>query len=907
MVVAEVATGYGSITLIEGPAGIGKTRLLNEAFIDANVPIKRAAARELEQGRSFGVLRDALGLQIDSTSTAQDEEEQDRAHLFLRVERIIDSIEKETLSDPFVLVLEDLHWIDEPSCLVIDRVIENASELPIALVFTFRPDPAPTALQIVRQNATRSNARTFSLHALSSQEQDELVTDIVAGDVGPHLARTVAGASGNPLFLEEVLTSLRDEGGLVRDGDAVDTEVDIAPSSFRLAILRRFSSLPESTLAILRTAAALGGAFHLSDLAIAVGLSISETERDLRPAIAGGLLTEDGPRLAFEHDLVRDAIYYDSPEPVRIAIHRELAARLSTANSTFEMVAEQAYRGARPGDHDCIEWLRNAGRSLSAAAPVAATKYLEKALELSIDSRQEAAIASELVVPLTYSARLYEAEKRARAAIELLQDPLTKARLRADLGHVLYLQDDYQTGFAEMKGAAETPGLDRGERARLLALMVSTANEYSADLEAAAQEALTIANENGDLPSQALALIGLSKLARGRADLSAALSLAERAHSVARLSGDVPTQLSILIKIPAPLIHLDRFDEARAHLDDAIKLAERTGNTWLLPQFIGGLGMVSFLAGDWDDAQRDLDESLQNLPVPAEKPVPASFLAVLYSKQGNIGRAEEVLAAHSPHQPVEDVEPQYRWACAQVAAGKNDLPSAVDHIRSVVDHYEQAWGLMALWTGADLIPLLVRAQALDLARRFLVRVESVASAVESNLARATPFRCRGALENDPEQLETAIEALSNSPRRPLIAETHLDAATLLSVRGDKERAIAHARSAHDIFQRLGADPSLRNTRALLRSLGAPTGIRGPRARPATGWAALTRSEASVAELVAEGLPNREIAERLFVSKKTVESHLGSAFRKLGIRSRVELARLALQEAARADQVRKDPE
>lgn len=908
----EAATaGHGSVTFVEGIAGMGKTRLLDEALARAKVNTKRAASRELEQGRPFGVFVDALSLDPKDLSLGPTQEPLERPQTFAAVDEILRTIEDLGMKGPLALTLEDLHWVDEPSCMVLDRLLHLSHGLPVALICNLRPDPAPAALQVVLENAARLGATTLTLQPLGIEERSGFVEEILGGMPGPHLEQTIDGASGNPLFIEEILSSLLEEKSVAKRDGVVDTEVDIAPTNFRLAILRRFSSLPEDSLALLRVGAALGGTFTISDLTSATETPVEDIPRVLRAPIANGLLSAEERSFAFAHDLVRDAIYYDSPEPLRAAMHRRLAARLAASGAPAEQIAEQAYRGGSPGDEDCIGWLRAAGRSRASDSPGTAIRYLTRALELAATPNACAQIQAELVRPLMWGARLDKAESTARAALPLIEDPSDRASLMTDLGHVMYLQDDYHSGFAEMKRAAETPGLDKSERARRLATMAHVANEYSPELEDAAKDALRLAIEADDLSTQAFALSALSKLARGRDDVHASLELAEQAYAKAQLSGDAAAVYSAALRLVPPLFHLDRFADALSLLEETIEAAERTGSTWLMPQFISQRGAASYFLGDWDEAVRDLEESLRmgaSNKLPAEQTSVASCLAILNIRRGDLSRADALLDEWSPKELVEDNEPQYRWARAMLANARGNLEEAAAEARVVFDTYGSKWGPMAVLTGGDLVSVLVDAGELDLATRYTARIEAVAEKTGTVCSKATLLRCRGLLEGDPEPIAIATKLLSGIGRLLQEADTHMDAGRLFVAQTQQDKAAPHLLAAVDLYTKLGADPSVRRAQALLRTLGIRSGSKGVRGRPETGWESLTPSEASVAQLVADGLSNSEIAERLFVSKKTVETHLGRVFRKLDARSRIDVAKqvLSRREDNILNEVRQDP-
>jgi DNA-binding CsgD family transcriptional regulator len=204
-------------------------------------------------------------------------------------------------------------------------------------------------------------------------------------------------------------------------------------------------------------------------------------------------------------------------------------------------------------------------------------------------------------------------------------------------------------------------------------------------------------------------------------------------------------------------------------------------------------------------------------------------------------------------------------------------------VRSVRAHA----GLQGVRT--DLIRLALACDDHGRARDAAAAVAEIAR--ENDLASldGAALRCRGLAENDPEILDAAVSAYARGPRPVELALASEDAGTAFARRGMGERARPLLEQALEIYERLGAARDLARAEAALREAGIRRGRRGPRSRPQIGWRSLTPTEHSVVDLVAEGLSNPQIGDRLYVSRRTVQTHLAHVFAKLDITSRAQLA------------------
>jgi len=255
---AELEGGAGGAVLVEGEAGIGKTRLVQwvvESAGERGIRVMAGACRSFERTRPFAAVREALRLRGGSPDdrragiarllSGEDRRpgaaEHDVRHRV--VEEVVDLVESECGHGPLLLALEDLHWADDSTLIVVRSLLDRLGDLPVLLVATMRPAPASSGLDLLLADAISAGLPLLQLAPLSAVEVGELVRAETGSSPGPALARAVGRAAGNPLWVVEILRALATEGLPEADGQAA-----ALPDSLRQLVLRRMRELPDATL-----------------------------------------------------------------------------------------------------------------------------------------------------------------------------------------------------------------------------------------------------------------------------------------------------------------------------------------------------------------------------------------------------------------------------------------------------------------------------------------------------------------------------------------------------------------------------------------------------------------------------------------------------------------------------------
>jgi DNA-binding CsgD family transcriptional regulator len=904
--VDEAASGHGRSIVLEGEAGAGKTRLLDEALDAAaqrDFTVVRGAAEEIEQTRPFGLLARAFALDPRSGDA-------ERAAIgallsgaapvgglavlsqipelrFRALESVLTLVEGLAVRRPLALGLDDLHWADPSTLLTVAALARRVSTMPILLIGTMRSPPASVELEAAL-DVLAPGSDHLVLGPLASEAVERLVAELHGGRPPPELLGRVAAAGGNPFFVIELVAGL---------GDDAAATGSLSPSLQR-TVLRRIRHLPPDAAGVLQLAAVLGSSVSVRDLSQLTGRSPVELLDPVQASVRAGLLVEASGRLAFRHDLVREALYHDIPVSLQAALHREAGRALAAIGAPAAQVAGHFAASASPGDTEAVSWLRRAARESTAHAPETAVGLLERALELAdAPDGQPGALRAELADALFAAGRHERVEAVAREALRYELDSEAAGRMRVRLTQALLLDGRLTEAAEELDRLDEHPELT-GHRARLL-VEAALSRALGWDLPRAgtlADEALSLARAQSDREIESIALYVQSWVHYFSGEYDRAIELGRDAVA---LADDTPGghghRHHPCLFLGVVLSHSDRADEAADVLRRGRALADGLGTAWDPPMYHAATAQMHLRAGDWDDAVAEAEASLaftEELGTRLGIVWPLSFLGYVKVRRGDRAEAERAVARAEAE--VAALGPRFGfdwmiWVRALLTESAGEPTGALAGLGQLWDLLV-GLGIASQYQhfGPEVVRLALVCGDGARAAAVAATVEAAAPTAGSPSYLGAALRCRGLVDGDPDALVAAVAAYRRGSRRPETAAAEEDAGLALARAGRHEEAIAFLDAALELYKAVGA--RLDEERLVSGAAGVRLRRRRPaRPRPTFGWDSLTRTERAVVALVGEGLTNAEIARRLVVSRRTVESHLYHVFTKLGVSSRLELA------------------
>jgi ATP/maltotriose-dependent transcriptional regulator MalT len=913
-----LAQGQGRAVLIEGEAGIGKSALVRTVMPEAaaaGCQVFWAACDELSQAFPLLPLLQVLDsdpdggrgrIAVSSLLRAEMPVGNRVDVIAAAAERLLSLVDDLCAKAPVMLVIDDLQWADPASVMTIGRLARAVRSVPLLLVATSRP--VPKREDIVALRRALSPGSVVSLTSFTTDETAELVGTLAGGAPGPRLLKLAEGAAGNPLYLTELVEALARGGALDAEGEIVEATSDHTPGSLSAAITDRLEFLSPAAREVVRVAALLGLDFAVSELAVVSGRRLTDLLPILDEAILAGVVLESGAELTFRHPLIRSSLYEGMPTAVRSAWHRDAARALMDDGAAPERVARQLLPTVEQGDADgavdrwVFAWLAEAGPQLVGQAPHVAIPLLRWAMSgIPAGVAPHADLACRLADALY---RVGEPDAAAEVATAALGHA-TRPDLLVDL-HWTLTQCRASYGRSEeslraLNLALETPGIQPRHRARLLVL---AARAYRAlgRMERAtqvAERALDAAKDSSDRWAMGWALNILTILYSTRGESTKALPLFDQALAVSE--GD-PTlaDLHLLLRInqAVTLGELDRYDDAINAVEQVRQLAGDTGNVVRLTQAQSALGELLFDVGRWDDALAEIEVALGSSKDPAVECSQHSVAATIQLHRGDAGVSERHLAeaaefaARMGNRVITARSLATSLRHEQAEAPSEALAVLMEALSDNVEEREEMADLFA-----DAVRLAVSVGDTSVAQRLVQRAESMAATSPAPHRRAVAPHCRGLLDNDPERLLRAAEGYRTAGR-PLPRAQALEAAAgLLAERGDVTGARIHFTDAYALYAKLGAEWDLARTQARFRSYGIRRGPRVRHRQARRGWDSLTPSETRVAGMVAQGMSNPQIAAQLFLSRRTVQTHVSHILAKLELQSRTDIAREASQREA----------
>jgi DNA-binding CsgD family transcriptional regulator len=902
------ATEGGGVIVIEGEAGAGKSSLLGGAAqmaAERKMLVLRARGGEYERDFPYGVVRQLFEPVL---------RERDRRAELLSGSAALaapvfepggDSAEGGAIehglywltadlsgATPLLLAVDDAHWADVASLQALSYIGRRLEELPVALVVGVRTGEPGLHEELLDELRRDPCGRVIEPPPLSSAAAAELVGGEAGIESTPRFAEACRDATaGNPFLLAELGRALG-SAELEWSEESVECLTRAAAAGMSSSIRTRLTRLGECSVEVARAVAVLEPNAAPRPIAELTGLAPEEVTDASERLIAAHLLTDSGAP-GFVHPLIRDAVLTDLSEPRRADLHAAAARVLHGAGAEVDAVAAHLLLAAPAGDEWVVRELRSAAAAaLGRGAADAAVRYLRRALLEPPGGDERPAVSRELGVALLRSndPEGIEVLRTVRAAAS---DPVLRAEIANEMASSLGLRNGNEEAATLLEGSlAEIPDPD-GELGTFLRGWLLAQAIWG--LERVPEGVITEQLPAPDTIQNRLVLQGTAAL------YSLGLSSMEQARQIAlSVTADPEGLLADAIVGLTPqgglvaLVLADCGDRVTGLFDLAIEGARRRG---VLPGIGGGhgvRGLAHYCEGDLRDAQADAEIAvgiLERFGLATPLALWSGVAVRVLLARGELTSAEALLERlWSGRQPIPGnpgavllcARGEVRVAAGRHAEARHDFLAAAERIAWLPCANPEVYPWRTGMAGCEAAlgnaveARAIAAEAVDLARR-AGGVRGIGIAL----------RTLGVVSGGTEGIELLAEAegvLAGTRARLQHAEALLERGAALRRANYRRDAREPLREALELAHRCGAAPLEERARAELAATGAR-----PRKAVFTGVESLTPSELRVARLAADGMTNREIAQSLTVTAKTVETHLRHVYQKLDIARRTELA------------------
>ena len=906
---ADLQAGRGGVILVEGWPGIGKSRFLAEAgrlALDVGMLLAAGRADEIEAVAPLSPLLSALSSGDRPVLARQRLRALERPgdQRFWLVEELAELLELRSRETPLLISLDDLQWADPATIWAVQALSQRLLSSPVGWLMAVRPGLMPAGLPRLLSELTAAGASRIELGPLSVSDTEALAASLLGGSPDPRLRSFLEGAGGNPFLSLELLHALlADESISLTDGVASVLTPGV-PERFRLSVRGRLVTLSVAARQFLQAGSVFGRSFSLADVATVLGSWPGVLVSVVDEALQANVLTDSGSRLEFRHDLIRQAITEDMAGSTRVALHRAAAAAILARGGPPSEAAPHLLAAAEPGDQEAVTVLRQAAAEIAGQAPQVAAELALRAVDLTDPGQPGWTEALVGAVRLAAWASMFSAATAlAERALDLELDADSEAMVRLGLADALVLSGRRREVVAQCRQALARSDFPLRLRCHFLHdLGVSLALEGEVtEAEGAYREALECAGPK-DVALVIACRIVLAFLEGCRGHLSLWLTMAEQAARAAQKAGPEARQRFPQPSLATVLAVMDRFDDADSVLAACRLEAEEFGASWALEFCQRCVAYVRMMAGRLSDAAMEAEAALALIDafdMWQDSDIPLGVLALVSFHRNDLEAAHAFVSRSAECTTIRaHSHPRYLdLAEALLQEAEGDFRGAVQVLEETFDRPEVL--TQNLSVDPTLAPRLLR-----LAERAgdAARADAVVEGADG-LARLNPTvasvvgsaaHCRGLRTGDSGQLVEAAELFRNSPRLMARASVFEDLGQTLVRSGDRDGGAVYLIDALEMYKDTGAARDESRVRRRLRRAGVkhrPNQSRPTRA--SLGWESLTSAELRVVTLAAQGLTNRQIGERLFLSTYTVATHLKHVFDKVGVSSRVELTRLAM--------------
>ncbi len=910
LAIAAATASAPGLVVVEGPAGIGKSRLLAEArrrAVEHGLTVLTARGGELERDFPFGIVRQLFEVRLadaELRSRALAGAARAAGQVFGLAEEPAagEAPGEGTFSTlhglywltvnlcsegPLLLAVDDLHWCDRASLRFLTYLARRLDDLPLLVVGSLRPSEPGADQALLAELTGDPSTELLVPGPLTGDAVAEVVRDRLGDDVAPAFAAACHDSTnGNPLLLNELLKALVADR-VAPDAANVGVVSELGPRAASRAVLLRLARLSADAVPVARAIAVLGDGTELTPVAALAELDADATAAAIRELVRAEILRPESP-LGFVHPLVQAAVYRDLAPGERELSHERAAKLLSSLGAPAEQVAAHALAMPARGEDWVVDVLRTAAHAaLAKGAPDAAISSLERALGEPAQPELRPQLLLELGAAEAETS-VRDAAVHLRGAYEALPDPGARGYAADGLARtLLFMGEPAEAAAVASRARLELPaGLedlgDRLEALELLSLFFGAPDD--GQLERLGE--LRVNVTGGGPGARMLAAVSAWSWTLTADPSHEVAALSRSALADGQLFAADSGLMTVVAAIPLALADsddvLDIWEAVRAD-------AHRRGSMFAISGAQLWNGFTQFMRGELADAESELRASIETLElwgIPAQSGWPTAFLAELLVEKGALAEARQLIESAGDESPASDqaVLLDSAMLTLLLAEGKPAEALALSEAAAKRAAFRRH-PRYTLWRSAT-------AQALDRLGR---RDEAIAIAVEElEIARGwgspgtvgRSLRVLGEIEREDglTHLEEACALLASAPA--LLEQAKALAALGATLRRGRKPTEARPplRRALELATICGAVPLADHVRAEIHATGAR-----PRAAALRGVGSLTASERRIVDRAATGQSNRDIAQALYVTPKTVEVHLSNAYRKLGVGSRHELA------------------
>jgi DNA-binding CsgD family transcriptional regulator len=918
--IERAQAGSGGLAILDGPAGIGKTALLAEATRradQAGFTVLRSGGSRLERDYAFGVVRQLFARALGSRSESSDLFE-GAARLALIPLGLADPADgpADPAGDPsaamhglfwltanlaerapVLIAIDDAHWADAMSLRFALYLGRRIDDLPVALLIVTRPGSERADDELLVELGALAGAAELRPGPLSEADVGRLIEQnrLLAADE-QFVSACYRATGGNPFLLGELLGGLVAEGvsGSAADAARVGS---FAPGGIVRWVLARLAGLGEDAQRMAAAFAVLG-AVSLTDAAALAGVEPPASAAAVDELVAAHILTP-GRAYEFVHPILQAAVYDGLGQASRAEAHARAARLTSASGGPVRRVAAHLV-AAEPGNDDwVIEVLREAAREAGASgAPGSAVGYLERALAEGQAPETRADLLRE-IGEAQLQAGLGGATERLEHALELATDPGQQARILLTLGRALFSTGEYvRAREALRQGLAQLPS---GEdlSLELSGWSIAVARDQ-ARLPAVTHERLESLLD-GDAPGRTrqerllLVHVAYEAVRSGMRPSEEVARLASRGLADGALLNDGgPDILGPYGGACYALLYAGEIAAAIGALGSAIEFSQARGSRVAFGRLSRLRGIAHFLRGDLAAALADLESARTTHSDGYEHGLPETlaFLALCSLERDDPTGAAALLELPGDEARWRD-QPffvSYLFAAARVRVSEGALEPGLELLlecERLVQETSSPNPAVNLPWRSEAALLAARLGQPDRATRLAEEEVRLTRAFGAPYALGTALTAAGLLARGSEEFEQLAEAerlLERAGASVELARTLTEHGASLRRDGRRREARELLRRGLDVATGCGAVATARRARQELIAAGAK-----PRRERISGVESLTASELRVAQLAAQGLTNRQIAQDLFITMRTVSAHLGHAYAKLDISDRAELA------------------